>query len=558
MKWPHLAQTKWARRAAGGRALQIARKRLGLSWARGRSFKIQQGEYMRLRLYGFIAAAILFVAAGRAVATPSIVIDVATGNVLYENQATAPWYPASVTKLMTVYVALSALRDHQITLDTPLVVSRHAASMPPSKMGFRPGTEVTLGNALKMLMVKSPNDIAITIAEGIAGSVPAFAEDMNAAAARLGMRQSHFVNPNGLHNPDHYSSARDLAILGRALYLTFPQYADLFDIGAMRVEGRIVPNHNDMLGRYPGADGMKTGFTCDAGFNLVASATRGNRHYIAVVLGAPNPRARMVRTAVLLDRAFTGVDHPQPMDADEPSGGEPQDMRDLVCRRRGHALALFQAETDRLEEPLLTLAQRSPSPFGLFSASALAQETPAALRIAMMPVPAFDPEPVSVGPAPGYNGPVAGPRPPHTPVGTPLLADTAPLVQTAATNEPNEDSPGAGADAHASTKVAVNDGDNDDTPHPAKVKKHSKIAKAKSHSKVAARAPHGKHKLAKASKASKSKLALHKSKIKSAKLAKAKVNKAKPHKIAAKKLKPKKLASKSHPKHSAHSASSDN
>ena len=201
---------------------------------------------MRLRFHGLrplglIAAAVLMIAAGRALATPSLVMDVATGNVLYENEATHPWFPASVTKLMTVYVALSAVRDHQISLDTPLVVSRYAASMPPSKMGFRPGTEVTLGNALKMLMVKSPNDIAITIAEGIAGSVAAFADDMNDAAARLGMKQSHFVNPNGLHNPEHYSSARDLAVLARAIYLTFPQYADLFDIGAMRVDGRIIP-----------------------------------------------------------------------------------------------------------------------------------------------------------------------------------------------------------------------------------------------------------------------------------------------------------------------------
>ena len=108
---------------------------------------------MRLRLHGLVAAALLVFAAGRALATPSLVMDVATGDVLYENEATRPWFPASLTKLMTVYVTLSAVRDHQISLDTPLVVSRYAASMPPSKMGFRPGTEVTLGNALKMLMV---------------------------------------------------------------------------------------------------------------------------------------------------------------------------------------------------------------------------------------------------------------------------------------------------------------------------------------------------------------------------------------------------------------------
>ena len=318
-------------------------------------------------------------------------MDVATGNVLYENEATQPWYPASLTKLMTVYVALSAVRDHQISLDTPLVVSRRAASMPPSKMGFKPGTEVTLGNALKMLMVKSPNDLAITIAEGIAGSVEAFADDMNDAAGRLGMTETDFVNPNGLHNPDHYSSARDLAILGRAIYLTFPQYADLFDIGAIRVGDQIIRNHNNMLGRYPGVDGMKTGFTCNAGFNLVASATRGNRHYIAVVLGAPSAQTRLVRTAVLLDRAFTGVDHPQPMEADGPTGGTPEDMHRSACRRRSRAVGAFQAETDRWKSRCWRSVKGRNRRSGLFSASALAQETPVALRIAMMPEPAFDP-----------------------------------------------------------------------------------------------------------------------------------------------------------------------
>jgi len=515
---------------------------------------------MSLRLHGLIAAALFIVAGGHAVATPSLVMDVATGNVLYENEASQPWFPASLTKLMTVYVALSAVRDHQISLDTPLVVSRYAASMPPSKMGFRPGTEVTLGNALKMLMVKSPNDIAITIAEGVAGSVDAFADDMNAAAAQLGMKQSHFLNPNGLPNPDHYSSARDLAVLGRALYQTFPQYSGLFDIGAMRVDGKIIPNHNDMLGRYPGADGMKTGFTCDAGFNLVASATRGNHHYIAVVLGAPTPRERLVRTAVLLDRAFAGIDQPQPMNVDEPTGGAPEDMRELICHRRSHAMAAFQAETDRLEAPLLTIGQKGGAPFGLFTASALAQETPAALRIAMMPVPVFDPEPISVGPEPGYSGPIAGPRPPHTPVGTPLLADTAPLAKPPAA-EPNEDAPDAAADSHEQPKVAAADDSDTGAKHPAKAKK-AKVAKAKSHAKVAAKAAHGKHKLAKNTKASKSaaksKLALHKAKTKPVKLAKGKTHKAAAKKVAAKKVKAKKLAGKSHTKHAAHSASSDN
>ena len=178
---------------------------------------------------------------------------------------------------MTVYVALSAVRDGRLTMDTPLTMSPRAAHAPPSKMGFRPGTLVTLDNALKMLMVKSPNDVAVMIGESISGSVEAFAAEMNAAAAKLGMHESHFVNPNGLHDPEHYSSARDMAILARALIKEFPDHADLFDIGALQFGRQIIRNHNGLIGRYPGADGMKTGFTCPAGWNVVATAQHGGR-----------------------------------------------------------------------------------------------------------------------------------------------------------------------------------------------------------------------------------------------------------------------------------------
>src|ERR1700729_3412287 len=149
-------------------------------------------------------------------ATPYLVVDADSGQTLIENQATEPWFPASVTKLMTTYVALSAVRDGKLTMDTPLTMSLRASRMAPSKMGFRPGTEVTLDNALKMLMVKSPNDVAVMVAEGISGSVEAFADEMNAAAQRLGLKESHFVNPNGLHDPNHVSSARDMAMVPRA------------------------------------------------------------------------------------------------------------------------------------------------------------------------------------------------------------------------------------------------------------------------------------------------------------------------------------------------------
>ncbi|HLH49427.1 MAG TPA: D-alanyl-D-alanine carboxypeptidase family protein, partial [Roseiarcus sp.] len=239
-----------------------------------------------------IFATLLALVAGPAFAAPALVIDADSGKVLYERQATANWYPASLTKLMTTYVALSAVRDGRVTLDTPFVMSQRAASMAPSKMGFKPGTEVTLDNALKMLMVKSPNDIAVMIAEGVSGSVESFADEMNAAAAKLGMKESHFVNPNGLPDDRQVTSARDMAIVARALLKEFPDEAGIFSIGALQLGSRIIPTHNGLIGRYPGADGMKTGFTCAAGFNLVASATHGGKRLIAVILGAATPRER--------------------------------------------------------------------------------------------------------------------------------------------------------------------------------------------------------------------------------------------------------------------------
>ncbi len=155
------------------------------------------GQRAALAFAGFLAFS-----AGAARATPYLVADAESGQVLIENEATAAWYPASLTKLMTVYVALDAVRAGKLTMDTPLVMSARAARMQPSKMGFRPGTEVTLDNALKMLMVKSPNDVAVMVAEGVSGSVEAFADDMNAAGEKLGLHESHFVNPNGLHDPE--------------------------------------------------------------------------------------------------------------------------------------------------------------------------------------------------------------------------------------------------------------------------------------------------------------------------------------------------------------------
>jgi len=381
----------------------------------------------------FIAAAsALFIVLGAdapARATPSIVIDVSSGAVLSHDQATASWYPASVTKLMTAYVALEAVRQGRISLDTPVMMSPRACREAPSKMGFRPGSEVTLQNALVMLMVKSANDIAVAIAEGVSGSVEAFADEMNRASAALGMTQSVWVNPNGLPDERQVTSARDLAILGRALYLQFPEHANLFSIGAMQLGKQIIPTHNHLLGRYPGADGMKTGFTCAAGFNLVASATRGGRRLIAVVLGAPNPILRTAKTAALLDRGFQSGAAVASL-ASLPTSGPTAapDLRDAVCRHKGPAAAEFMAEIEEASVPV----NSAPTGVALLDTLGGVHQLMSAKEIAHLPRPRFDPVSVYVGRAPGYVGPVARTRAPGAPVGEqPDLAAYAPQSEPA-------------------------------------------------------------------------------------------------------------------------------
>jgi D-alanyl-D-alanine carboxypeptidase len=290
------------------------------------------------RAFRFVAVLVGAVAAGAAsAATPALVIDADSGKVLYAERATDPWYPASITKLMTAYVALSAVREGRIALDTPLTVSELAQSMPPSKMGFPPGIEITLDNALKIIMVKSANDVATTIAEGVGGSVEGFADMMNAAARRLGMRESRFVNPHGLPDERQQTSARDMAILGRALFREFPEHAGFFQIGAIKFGRRVMNNHNGLMGRYAGADGMKTGFICASGFNVVASATRNGRRLITVVMGSPSAAERTIKAAALFDHGFSSFGWTSPtIDQLPPSNlVNAPNMRPVICERRG-------------------------------------------------------------------------------------------------------------------------------------------------------------------------------------------------------------------------------
>jgi len=270
-------------------------------------------------------------------ADASLLVDAGSGKVISERNSTYPWYPASVTKLMTTYVTLKAVRDHRINLDSLFTVSPNAVAQNPFKMGFKAGVGVTVDNALKMLLVHSPNDIAVVLAEGVSGSVEKFATEMNAEAQRLGMTQTNYVNPNGLPADEQITSARDLAILARALILEFPEYDYYWHIASIRLGKRVYRNTNRLIDAYAGADGMKTGFTCASGFNLVATATRGGRRLIAVVLGATSSTSRAVKAARLFDRGFetdplgSATLSPGTVDSLAPIAATPSDLREDVC-----------------------------------------------------------------------------------------------------------------------------------------------------------------------------------------------------------------------------------
>jgi D-alanyl-D-alanine carboxypeptidase len=296
----------------------------------------------------------LALGAGQARAEAQLLIEASTGKVLHAENATYPWYPASVTKLMTAYTTLRAIKKGRVQFDTLLTVSRNAVAQQPTKMGFALGTRVTIDNALKMLMVKSANDMAVTIAEGVGGSIDGFADMMNANARRLGMTQTSYVNPNGLPADGQITSARDLGILARALIIEFPQYDFYWHISAIRYGNRVYRNYNSLIDRYPGADGMKTGFICASGYNVVASATRNGRRLIAIVLGAYSGAVRSQQAATLLERGFNGgtlswlTPSLGTVDALAPIDAPPANLRDEMCG--GHRRKPAAEDNDEEED----------------------------------------------------------------------------------------------------------------------------------------------------------------------------------------------------------------
>jgi D-alanyl-D-alanine carboxypeptidase (penicillin-binding protein 5/6) len=234
----------------------------------------------------------------------SLVVDASTGRILHSEGAYKQIFPASLTKVMTAYLTFAALEDGKIKLTDYATVSKEAASMLPSRIGLKAGSKVTIKDALTAVIVKSANDMAVVLAEAIEGDHKKFVEKMNFCAKKLGMSNTNFTNASGWHHPDQKSTAIDMAKLAIAIKRDFPQYYHLHSITKFKINGTLYKGHNRITEFYPGADGLKTGFHCPAGFNIISTATKNGKSLIAVVTGGHSAIARDRKIIHLLDKHF--------------------------------------------------------------------------------------------------------------------------------------------------------------------------------------------------------------------------------------------------------------
>ena len=384
-----------------------------------------------LRTIALSLLVLLGLATAQTNAAPAIVVDVQSGNVIAAQQAFDRWSPASLTKLMTAYVAFREIEAGNLTLRSPVRISNHAANHPPSKMGYKVGSVMTVENALEMIIVKSANDVAVALGEAVSGTEQRFVERMNREAAQLGMTDTNFVNPHGLHHPEQYTTARDLALLATAIRKNYPQYDPIFAAEAIRIGDKITATYNLLLGRYAGADGMKTGFVCASGFNLAASATRQGRTMVAIVLGATSQKTRAETSVAFLEQGFASTQTegtsllalPRPSDA----LSKVADMRLSVCTEEARAQRWDGRQIEgyiTFDTPLISAMQRAPNILesGLGGADGVSQSAVVlnGRYLSAYPVPGDRPEKDSIagGAQPdnlellqGIDLPVPAPRP---------------------------------------------------------------------------------------------------------------------------------------------------
>lgn len=242
----------------------------------------------------------------------SLLVEAETGRVLFSENATEKRYPASLTKMMTLYMVFDALEKGEIQMDQLLTVSKKAAGMPRSRMGLKENSTISVENAIFAMISRSANDAAVVVAEGLAGSEAQFADRMTRVARELGMKNTRFKNASGLHNKDQVTTAQDMAILSMALIQHFPEYYKLFSVRGFRYGKRYYGNHNLVARFYKGGDGLKTGYVDAAGYHVVGSAVRDGKRLIGVVMGRNSVRERDRHIFKLLDSGFASLKNKAP------------------------------------------------------------------------------------------------------------------------------------------------------------------------------------------------------------------------------------------------------
>ncbi len=297
----------------------------------------------------------------------AIVVDANSGQALHATNPDATRHPASLTKIMTLYLLFEQIDAGRIKLDTAFPVSEHAAAQAPSKLGLKPGHTITAEDAIKALITKSANDAAVVVAEALAGDEDEFAKRMTRKARALGMTRTVYANASGLPDPDQVTTARDQSVLGRAIQDRFPRYYRYFATSSFQYRGVAMRNHNKLLGRVQGVDGIKTGYTRASGFNLVTSMRRGNRHVVAVVLGGSSGGQRDARMRALLDThivtastqrtASKIAEAPQPADSRAPARTA---ARPTTAPAQG-GMALASAQSTPIPAPAAAMAP-TPAP----------------------------------------------------------------------------------------------------------------------------------------------------------------------------------------------------
>lgn len=299
--------------------------------------------------FALTVAAVVVMASGSAQANPKYagyVYDANADKVLYSENADEKRYPASLTKIMTCYIIFEELAAGRMTFGTQMSVSTYAAGRPPSKIGFKPGSTVEVRDAIKALVTKSANDVAVVVAEYISGSEAAFARRMTATAKRLGMNATVFRNANGLPNDAQFTSARDMATLGLAIQRDFPQYYGVFQTRVFQYGTRRYGNHNKLLGRVEGVDGIKTGYIRASGFNLVTSVRRDGRHIVAVVMGGHTGASRDAHMKELVERYLPKAQKGTPLQLLAYNDAVPPPMPNAKPALAAVYVARFNAKAD--------------------------------------------------------------------------------------------------------------------------------------------------------------------------------------------------------------------